>query len=534
MIKRVVRLSLVLVLSGAFLVSMYAMLQNEHEAIEFADEKLESAIRELLDHPEGPLTRNMLETITVLDVPNADIESLEGIQALASLRTLNLESNAITDVSPLASLRSLETLNLQNNAIIDLDAIKLGTLSDVDSLRELNLRHNVLRPNPDDRNYQYRMTDISVLAMLTQLERLILRDNHIEDITPLSNLRNLHLLDISQNPLADTTLSALSGLFRLEHLNVRETGITDISVLTSLPSLTYLNLHSNVDIASLAPLASLGELRTLILRNVPVEEGIVHLSGLTNLRRLNLRNTGIDGVEVIAQLMAAGALQDRPALGEYAELDIRENPIPVVGADTDGGYNPLRDYWRHVTYRYPYMLPVDPSREVVINEFMSSNGETIVDFEGDTEDWVELFNTTDGIVDLSGYYFSDDRDNPYRWRFPEGTTIPAGGYLIVWASGKDLIAPNGEIHTNFRISRSGEPLIITAPDRTTLVDMVLPIALPRNVSYGRFPDGSDAWEFFDRDEMTPGASNNDAEPYDMPDWLDPNATSQARVVLAHR
>jgi len=80
--------------------------------------------------------------------------------------------------------------------------------------------------------------------------------------------------------------------------------------------------------------------------------------------------------------------------------------------------------------------------QVVINEFLASNGRTNSDDEGDSEDWVELFNTTDEDIDLDGWTLSDDAGEPRKWVFPS-ITIPARGYLLVWASGKDRagIAP---------------------------------------------------------------------------------------------
>jgi hypothetical protein len=74
---------------------------------------------------------------------------------------------------------------------------------------------------------------------------------------------------------------------------------------------------------------------------------------------------------------------------------------------------------------------------VVINEFMASNGLTRADEDGDYEDWIELYNTGGADVDLSGWGLSDNTGNPFKWRFPAGTTIEGGGYLLVWASGKD-------------------------------------------------------------------------------------------------
>ncbi len=519
MVKRVVILSGLLIVIGILLTQFYLSIRNQFDIIEFEDSALESAIRDVINNPDDIITRNQVESITTLDLPNLGIENLSGIEALSNLRILNLESNHIQDVTPLRNLRNLESLNLRNNGITDLDSINLSELSGLTALKELNLRHNVVRPDPNNPSVNIRISDISILAQFRQLESLILRDNHIENIGPLEMLPNLRFLDLSQNPIVQKDLDPLKTLYRLEHLNLRETNINNIEILQNFSALTYLNLHSNTDITSLEPLSTLFQLETLILRNVPVGNQIEHLENLHKLTRLNLRNTGITDLSVLAILMENGALLDNPSIGQYAELDLRNNPIEIVGSNSDEGYNPIAPYWNQITYRNPYILPANPTREVVINEYMSSNGQTITDYDGDTTDWIELYNTTQGIVDLSGYYLSDDTNNPFRWQFPEGTQIDANGHLLIFASGKDMIAPNGELHTNFGISRSGEPLIITAPNRTTLVDQVVPVAVPRNISYGRFPDGSDNWEYFDQNNITPNASNNSATPYNLPDWL---------------
>ncbi len=77
---------------------------------------------------------------------------------------------------------------------------------------------------------------------------------------------------------------------------------------------------------------------------------------------------------------------------------------------------------------------------VRINEFMASNGATMADEDGDFEDWIELHNPSASPVDLSHWGLSDNASNPFKWTFPEDTVIDAGGYLLVWASGKDRAA----------------------------------------------------------------------------------------------
>lgn len=83
----------------------------------------------------------------------------------------------------------------------------------------------------------------------------------------------------------------------------------------------------------------------------------------------------------------------------------------------------------------PTALAADPSA-VRINEFMSSNGATLADEDGDFEDWIELYNPSSTAVDISHWGLSDS-NTPFKWTFPAGTIIEAGGYLLVWASGKD-------------------------------------------------------------------------------------------------
>ncbi|MCC5839831.1 MAG: CotH kinase family protein, partial [Opitutales bacterium] len=76
---------------------------------------------------------------------------------------------------------------------------------------------------------------------------------------------------------------------------------------------------------------------------------------------------------------------------------------------------------------------------VRINEVMASNGTTIADEDGDFEDWIELYNYGTDPVDLSGWGLSDSYNNPFKWTFPGGTSIGAGEYLLVWASGKNRV-----------------------------------------------------------------------------------------------
>ncbi|MDG5768073.1 CotH kinase family protein [Balneolales bacterium ANBcel1] len=156
----------------------------------------------------------------------------------------------------------------------------------------------------------------------------------------------------------------------------------------------------------------------------------------------------------------------------------------------------------------------DPARgnakDVVINEIQASNNSTLPDNDGDYEDWIELYNAGASTAYIGYFGLSDDHSQPYRWIFPAGTKIPPGEYLLIWASGKDRATPGKPLHTNFAIAREGEGLVLTDIDGN-LIDKVPPTPIPSDLSFGRQPDGSDTWRFFQ--EPTPGACNTAATGY---------------------
>jgi len=130
---------------------------------------------------------------------------------------------------------------------------------------------------------------------------------------------------------------------------------------------------------------------------------------------------------------------------------------------------------------------------IFINELMAQNGRSFFDENWNFErDWFELYSAEPTNINLSGYYFTDEPLFPQKWRIPDGTIIPPGGFLIYWADGDD-IPPN---HCNFSLSASGESLTFSTP-ATQIVDQVAYGALPRDISLGRYPDGSDNWYYYD-------------------------------------
>lgn len=122
-----------------------------------------------------------------------------------------------------------------------------------------------------------------------------------------------------------------------------------------------------------------------------------------------------------------------------------------------------------------------------ITEFVASNDNSLDDYDGDSSDWLEIYNSGLDLVDLSGLHLTDNASNLSKWTFPAGVELAPGGYLIVFASSKNTVKPNGELHTNFALGAGGEYLGLIAADGATVIDAYSPgfPAQTEDISYGR-------------------------------------------------
>lgn len=134
-----------------------------------------------------------------------------------------------------------------------------------------------------------------------------------------------------------------------------------------------------------------------------------------------------------------------------------------------------------------HLLPVNSS--LVLNEVQSNNQSTQMDQDMEFDDWIELYNNGDQPVDLSGYYLSDDSENPLKWAFPD-TTIYAQEFLIVWA---DDQSDQAGLHADFKLSGLGDNLLFTSSAGAAIDQVELP-AMLFDQSYGRIPNGTGPWE----------------------------------------
>ena len=154
-----------------------------------------------------------------------------------------------------------------------------------------------------------------------------------------------------------------------------------------------------------------------------------------------------------------------------------------------------------------------PPQGVMISEFMAANGgkqtNSLHDELGNSPDWIELYNSGSTPVSLTGWSLTDDATKPAKWVFP-ATMLSAGGYLVVFASGRDTNV-NGQLHTSFRLSAS--PGFLGLFDPAGNIISAFSPTYPQHytdISYGRDHLDPTLLGYFTN--ATPGTANSTSGP----------------------
>ena len=173
----------------------------------------------------------------------------------------------------------------------------------------------------------------------------------------------------------------------------------------------------------------------------------------------------------------------------------------------------------------------DETPPILINEFLADNASKsplepgeILDGNYESSDWIELHNNSEMVIDISGWYLTDESNLKTKWQFPSGRgqlVLQPGDFLVVFASGKTQAEnpanypyedPAGYLHTNFQLSKSGEYLALIHANGTTPIHEYNHFKLDgdeygypdqeENISYGYYYGET---RYFS--EPTPGTDN---------------------------
>jgi hypothetical protein len=254
-------------------------------------------------------------------------------------------------------------------------------------------------------------------------------------------------------------------------------------------------------------------------------DGLTHLEEQTAGTNPTIADTDTDGLtdgaEVLTHLTNPLVVDtDGDGLSDGNEVNTRGTNPKL--ADTDG--DAFTDGEEVTAGTDPLLASSHPAPGAVnvhLNEFVSENlprpndPTAPIDMDADYTDWLEIRNNEATAVNLRYYQLSDDPALPAKYVFPS-VSIPAGGYLLVYASGKNRAITGVQLHTNFKLSSPGI-LILSRPDGAGGNVVVSQLgatgakypAQKQTVSYGR-TDNTAAGALQFLLTPTPGVANNAA------------------------
>lgn len=277
-------------------------IDNNDEPVDFNDPNLETALRSVLEKPFDPIYQSELAALENLNLSSSNVYDISVLEKCINLKTLDLSSNTVEDLSPIASLTQLSSLIIYENNVSDIEAlmnldsleyldIDSNDIADLSPLEGLvNLVHLDIGENPVD--------DIGSVSYLTKLEYFRITNSEISDLSSLSEILSLKEIDAENNEIDD--LNSLRDLWQLEKLNLGNNEITDITPLADLQSLKDLTLQSN-NITDISSLYKLTQLEELWISYTEISD-ISVLSHYTEMKKLYLGNNQISNIDSLETL----------------------------------------------------------------------------------------------------------------------------------------------------------------------------------------------------------------------------------------
>lgn len=199
-----------------------------------------------------------------------------------------------------------------------------------------------------------------------------------------------------------------------------------------------------------------------------------------NIITVEVHNTSLASSDIFFDAKVAKTVSNSTLVGGNEELVMDETM-------ENGTHRIIAEYEKIDNSKQLLESGASPIR---INE-VSAKGSIYINDHYKRNDWVELYNTTDRDIDISGMYLSDTRGNPQKYKISaEGsaasTIIPAHGHLLVWC---DKLQPINQLHAPFKLDNADGACVTLQSEDGTWCDEMVYLAQDRWQTYGRYPDG---------------------------------------------
>ncbi len=225
--------------------------------------------------------------------------------------------------------------------------------------------------------------------------------------------------------------------------------------------------------------------------------------------------TGVDGADLLINGVAAtNMLPISPSIYTFEFATPPTGAVSVAFAPTHGITDNASNAFNHTLPSSSWSYTFDPNAPIAlfyISEFLASNNgngtNALRDEDGDASDWIEIANPGSTPQSIGGWFLTDTTNSLTKWRFPDGASVPALGYLVVFASGKNRTNNLARLHSNFQLSADPPEYLALVNPNTNIISHFFPTypTQQQNVSYGLDKANPNIKGFFL--VPTPGAHN---------------------------
>ena len=134
--------------------------------------------------------------------------------------------------------------------------------------------------------------------------------------------------------------------------------------------------------------------------------------------------------------------------------------LVIVNPAADWKTWALKESWRPSAYDFGSPASTDPPTNsylpILVNEVLSHSDPPL-------KDAIELYNPNGVAVDIGGWFISDDFATPRKFRVPNGTTVPAGGFV---AFDESQFNPTPGMPPSFAFSTFGDEAFVFSGNGT--------------------------------------------------------------------
>ena len=285
---------------------------------------------------------NQLTTLKL----SAGITSLVVDPSCVNLKSLNLQSNSIRDVSSISSLKQLENLDLSfNHGFSNSFPLDILPLNELPKLIQLNLNNTTLKNPPTDikcgndltilnlgaiasRTANYDVVPIRKFALDQSCKNLISLDisgNGVEDITSLSFLKNLKVLEASFNNVNNLDLVEFT---QLKRASFQRNEIDNLNTLKCGDKLEELEFHGN----GISSLLFENSCKNIIILSLSFNEikDIFQLSTLKNIQNISVAGNEISDLSPLYELKKLRKIDISYNQTSFDDVETLRSKLPLA------------------------------------------------------------------------------------------------------------------------------------------------------------------------------------------------------------